>query len=137
MTSGGNASSSQRESSTKVEGFGTAWQICRRSFAPAQPSVPYLCHFSSGRLTRSLLLISACFLLEKYWSSASLPFSYCCQGSLEARDYYVPNPSCKDFQKYEWIGQLMGAALRGKDFLVSEAHFHQEHPGHYRIPLRS
>lgn len=41
------------------------------------------------------------------------------QGSLEARDYYVPNPSCKEFHKYEWIGQLMGAALRGKDFLVS------------------
>ncbi|XP_031150221.1 E3 ubiquitin-protein ligase HECTD3 [Sander lucioperca] len=40
------------------------------------------------------------------------------QGSLEARDYYVPNPSCKEFHKYEWIGQLMGAALRGKDFLV-------------------
>lgn len=40
------------------------------------------------------------------------------EGNLEARDYYVPNPSCKEFQKYEWIGQLMGAALRGKDFLV-------------------
>ncbi|XP_028329338.1 E3 ubiquitin-protein ligase HECTD3 isoform X1 [Gouania willdenowi] len=40
------------------------------------------------------------------------------QGSLEARDYYVPNPSCKEIHKYEWIGQLMGAALRGKDFLV-------------------
>ncbi len=43
------------------------------------------------------------------------------QGALEARDYYVPNPSCKEFHKYEWIGQLMGAALRGKDFLVSDA----------------
>lgn len=31
---------------------------------------------------------------------------------------YVPNPSCKDFAKYEWIGQIMGAALRGKEFLV-------------------
>lgn len=64
-----------------------------------------------------------------------LPFSVligCCffftfaflvsQGALEARDYYVPNPSCKEFHKYEWIGQLMGAALRGKDFLVSDAH---------------
>uniref|UniRef100_H3ASF9 HECT domain E3 ubiquitin protein ligase 3 n=1 Tax=Latimeria chalumnae TaxID=7897 RepID=H3ASF9_LATCH len=36
----------------------------------------------------------------------------------EARDMYVPNPSCKDFAKYEWIGQLMGAALRGREFLV-------------------
>ncbi|XP_032047895.1 E3 ubiquitin-protein ligase HECTD3 [Aythya fuligula] len=36
----------------------------------------------------------------------------------EARDMYVPNPSCKDFPKYEWIGQIMGAALRGKEFLV-------------------
>ncbi|XP_028832345.1 E3 ubiquitin-protein ligase HECTD3 isoform X2 [Denticeps clupeoides] len=40
------------------------------------------------------------------------------QGTGEARDFYVPNPSCYEFHKYEWIGQLMGAALRGKDFLV-------------------
>ncbi|KAF7700466.1 E3 ubiquitin-protein ligase HECTD3 isoform X1 [Silurus meridionalis] len=40
------------------------------------------------------------------------------QGAGEARDFYVPNPSCRDLQKFEWIGQLMGAALRGKDFLV-------------------
>lgn len=46
------------------------------------------------------------------------------QGSLEAKDYYVPNPSCKEFHKYEWLGQLMGAALRGKDFMVSEDHFY-------------
>uniref|UniRef100_A0AAY4BE85 HECT domain containing 3 n=1 Tax=Denticeps clupeoides TaxID=299321 RepID=A0AAY4BE85_9TELE len=39
-------------------------------------------------------------------------------GTGEARDFYVPNPSCYEFHKYEWIGQLMGAALRGKDFLV-------------------
>ncbi|XP_053325726.1 E3 ubiquitin-protein ligase HECTD3 [Spea bombifrons] len=39
-------------------------------------------------------------------------------GTGEARDMYVPNPSCKDTAKYEWIGQLMGAALRGKEFLV-------------------
>ncbi|XP_028902461.1 E3 ubiquitin-protein ligase HECTD3 [Ornithorhynchus anatinus] len=39
-------------------------------------------------------------------------------GTGEARDMYVPNPSCCDFAKYEWIGQLMGAALRGKEFLV-------------------
>ncbi|XP_030878781.1 E3 ubiquitin-protein ligase HECTD3 isoform X3 [Leptonychotes weddellii] len=39
-------------------------------------------------------------------------------GTGEARDMYVPNPSCRDFAKYEWIGQLMGAALRGKEFLV-------------------
>lgn len=40
------------------------------------------------------------------------------QGTGEARDHYVPNPSCREFHKFEWIGQLMGAALRGKDFLV-------------------
>ncbi|MGH0185882.1 UNVERIFIED_CONTAM: hypothetical protein FKN15_019390 [Acipenser sinensis] len=40
-------------------------------------------------------------------------------GTGEARDRYVPNPSCREFHKYEWIGQLMGAALRGKEFLVS------------------
>ncbi|KAM9326144.1 E3 ubiquitin-protein ligase HECTD3 [Gastrophryne carolinensis] len=39
-------------------------------------------------------------------------------GTGEARDMYVPNPSCKDLAKYKWIGQLMGAALRGKEFLV-------------------
>ncbi|XP_043820262.1 E3 ubiquitin-protein ligase HECTD3 [Dromiciops gliroides] len=39
-------------------------------------------------------------------------------GTGEARDMYVPNPSCREFAKYEWIGQLMGAALRGKEFLV-------------------
>lgn len=39
--------------------------------------------------------------------------------SSDARDMYVPNPSCKDFAKYEWIGQLMGAALRSKEILVS------------------
>uniref|UniRef100_A0A4W3I874 HECT domain containing 3 n=1 Tax=Callorhinchus milii TaxID=7868 RepID=A0A4W3I874_CALMI len=36
----------------------------------------------------------------------------------EARDMYVPNPSCREFAKYEWIGQLMGAALRGRELLV-------------------
>ncbi|XP_059677927.1 E3 ubiquitin-protein ligase HECTD3-like [Gavia stellata] len=38
--------------------------------------------------------------------------------SSDSRDMYVPNPSCKDFPKYEWIGQLMGAALRSKEFLI-------------------
>ncbi|XP_072723002.1 E3 ubiquitin-protein ligase HECTD3-like isoform X2 [Ciconia boyciana] len=38
--------------------------------------------------------------------------------SSTTRDMYVPNPSCKDFPKYEWIGQLMGAALRSKEFLM-------------------
>ncbi|XP_060940191.1 E3 ubiquitin-protein ligase HECTD3-like [Limanda limanda] len=51
-----------------------------------------------------------------------MPLPFFCrtsnQGTLEAKDYYVPNPSCKEFHKYKWIGQLMGAALRGKDYLV-------------------
>eukprot|EP00794_Sanderia_malayensis_P008206 gene8206-9086_t len=34
------------------------------------------------------------------------------------RDSYVPNPSCKLFAKYEWLGMLMGACLRGKESLV-------------------
>ncbi|NWX09191.1 HECD3 ligase, partial [Caloenas nicobarica] len=38
--------------------------------------------------------------------------------SSDTRGMYVPNPSCKDFPKYEWIGQLMGAALRSKELLV-------------------
>ncbi|KAM9469272.1 E3 ubiquitin-protein ligase HECTD3-like [Clarias gariepinus] len=40
------------------------------------------------------------------------------EGAGEMRDFYVPNPSCRDFQKFEWIGQLMGAAFRGKEYLV-------------------
>ncbi|CAN9503008.1 unnamed protein product [Ophioblennius macclurei] len=40
------------------------------------------------------------------------------QDALDIKDYYVPNPSCKEFYKYEWIGQLMGAALRGQDVLI-------------------
>ncbi|XP_010155129.1 PREDICTED: E3 ubiquitin-protein ligase HECTD3-like, partial [Eurypyga helias] len=38
--------------------------------------------------------------------------------SSDTRDMYVPNPSCKEFPKYQWIGQLMGGALRGKEFLT-------------------
>ncbi|XP_074642491.1 E3 ubiquitin-protein ligase HECTD3-like [Tubulanus polymorphus] len=34
------------------------------------------------------------------------------------RDVYIPNPSCKDFMKYHWIGQLMGACFRSKENLV-------------------
>lgn len=34
------------------------------------------------------------------------------------RDVYIPNPSCKEFHKFEWIGKLMGACLRGKENLV-------------------
>ena len=34
------------------------------------------------------------------------------------RDVYIPNPGCKDFHKYEWLGKLMGACLRGKENLV-------------------
>ncbi|XP_065069856.1 E3 ubiquitin-protein ligase HECTD3-like [Rhopilema esculentum] len=41
------------------------------------------------------------------------------QGSSNVnRDRYVPNPSCKLFAKYEWIGMVMGACLRGKESLV-------------------
>jgi len=41
------------------------------------------------------------------------------QGSSNVnRDCYVPNRSCKLFVKYEWIGMLMGACLRGKENLV-------------------
>ena len=34
------------------------------------------------------------------------------------RDMYIPNPQCRDFPRYEWIGQLMGACMRGKENLV-------------------
>ncbi|KAL4235652.1 E3 ubiquitin-protein ligase HTD3 [Mactra antiquata] len=41
-----------------------------------------------------------------------------CDDSNINRDVYVPNPSCKEFAKYEWIGKIMGACLRGKENLV-------------------
>ncbi|KAG9343113.1 hypothetical protein JZ751_014085 [Albula glossodonta] len=47
-------------------------------------------------------------------------------GTSEARDSYVPNPSCREFHKIEWIGQLMGAELWGKDFLESCGNNSQE-----------
>lgn len=34
------------------------------------------------------------------------------------RDCYVPNSDCHQLSRYEWIGQLMGACLRGKEYLV-------------------
>ncbi|GFR82594.1 E3 ubiquitin-protein ligase HECTD3 [Elysia marginata] len=34
------------------------------------------------------------------------------------RDCYIPNPSCTDLEKYEWIGQLMGACFRGREILI-------------------
>ena len=34
------------------------------------------------------------------------------------RDMYVPNPSCTEYHKYEWLGKLMGACIRGKECLV-------------------
>lgn len=34
------------------------------------------------------------------------------------RDTYIPNPACKEFLKYEWIGQLIGACMRGKENLI-------------------
>lgn len=36
------------------------------------------------------------------------------------RDVYIPNPSCQEIAKYHWIGQLMGACLRGKESLVRQ-----------------
>ena len=30
----------------------------------------------------------------------------------------MPNCDCKEVLKYEWIGQLMGACLRGRENLV-------------------
>ena len=36
------------------------------------------------------------------------------------RDMYIPNPSNKDMDKYEWIGKVMGACLRGRESLVSD-----------------
>jgi E3 ubiquitin-protein ligase HECTD3 len=34
------------------------------------------------------------------------------------RDLYIPNPSCTQYHKYEWIGKLMGACFRSKENLV-------------------
>ena len=37
------------------------------------------------------------------------------------RDVYVPNNACQDWDKYEWIGKLMGACFRSKENLVSRS----------------
>ena len=34
------------------------------------------------------------------------------------RDGYIPNPSCRLFDKYEWLGMLMGGHLRGRESLL-------------------
>lgn len=34
------------------------------------------------------------------------------------RDTYIPNPSCTDFHKLEWIGKLMGGCLRSNERLA-------------------
>lgn len=52
MTSGGNVSLSQRASLTREVAFGTAWQTCLRSFAPARPNVTCPCLSSAARPTR-------------------------------------------------------------------------------------
>ena len=57
-----------------------------------------------NKLIMKLILITLCFQN--------------CDDLNVNRDVYVPNPSCKEFNKYEWIGQLMGACLRGKEKLV-------------------
>lgn len=46
-----------------------------------------------------------------------LGFQFCDDSNIN-RDVYVPNPNCKEFAKYEWIGQIMGACLRGRENLV-------------------
>ena len=86
-------------------------------------SVPTVLHYRSlGLAWLSFMCLWHCvsftlldICLKHLWNIYPLSS----QGTGEARDFYVPNPSCREFHKYEWIGQLMGAALRGKDFLVS------------------
>ncbi|CAB3977789.1 E3 ubiquitin- ligase HECTD3-like [Paramuricea clavata] len=34
------------------------------------------------------------------------------------RDGYIPNPSCRLFDQYEWLGMLMGGHLRGRESLL-------------------
>ena len=45
-------------------------------------------------------------------------------GANADRDVYVPRSSCHEYNKYEWIGKLMGACLRGKENLVRTHHRH-------------
>lgn len=92
-------------------------ELCPTS-AECNMPLPFFCRTSNqvtGALQNHSFIVIGCISVLTW----RLPVW---QGALEARDYYVPNPSCKEFNKYEWIGQLMGAALRGKDFLVSHTH---------------
>jgi E3 ubiquitin-protein ligase HECTD3 len=34
------------------------------------------------------------------------------------KDTYLINPSCHEYEKYEFIGKLMGACLRSRESLV-------------------
>uniref|UniRef100_A0A672I7D0 E3 ubiquitin-protein ligase HECTD3-like n=1 Tax=Salarias fasciatus TaxID=181472 RepID=A0A672I7D0_SALFA len=73
-----------------------------------------------GGFRDSLTDVSAELCPSSAESALPLPFFIRTsnQDASDTKDYYVPNPSCKEFHKYEWIGQLMGGALRGKEFLV-------------------
>lgn len=87
-------------------------ELCPSSAECAMP-LPFFCR-TSNQVIGHYFFCPIIRYATLHW------YSRICQGALEARDYYVPNPSCKEFHKFEWIGQLMGAALRGKDFLVSD-----------------
>lgn len=45
-------------------------------------------------------------------------FNQLCDDINVNRDIYIFNLVCKEFFKYEWIGQLMGACMRGKENLI-------------------
>ena len=54
--------------------------------------------------------------------SSSGPMCVYLQNRVDAnvnRDTYIPNSACELSDKFEWIGKLMGACVRGKENLVN------------------
>lgn len=96
------------------DGISAAWQPAGSTGEHVLPPVAELCPCPWVRARGRPQLLAP----GVWWGALSTsPLQG--NGTGEARDMYVPNPSCKEFAKYEWIGQIMGAALRGKEFLVS------------------
>ena len=57
-----------------------------------------------------------CWCSVLHWHSVTVQSQ---EDSNTNQDVYVPNSSCQDWDKYEWIGKLMGACFRSRENLVS------------------
>ena len=56
--------------------------------------------------------------LFRFFKFKQLQFFQKSMDSNNHRGMYIPNPTCTEFHKYEWIGKMMGACFRSKEYLV-------------------